>query len=205
MKKVQERIRPLSSDLQASILRDIYDLHFSLLRQLSTCCQDQSSSQRPFQFGVVPTKTFARRVSELTRARLLGLAEGQTVDEEIAGASTVRVLSLRAARAQVVPNKRSEEGIAVSAQLGANYARIEVEGQPWSGRSVDLDHQWCPCGYRFVFESCIHIRFALRATAHVDSSGRDILMSRSKKRRTGVAVIESVGRPRTVGSALSFT
>ncbi|KAG3187085.1 hypothetical protein C6341_g3457 [Phytophthora cactorum] len=119
----------------------------SLLRELSACWQDQSSSVRAFGFDVVPTATLARRVSELICAKLLGLAEGQTVDGALTGCqSTLRVVSLRAPRVMVAPNKRSEEGIALSAQLGANYARMEVDGQPWPGGQVDVDRQYCSCG-----------------------------------------------------------
>ncbi|KAG3077881.1 hypothetical protein PI125_g21132 [Phytophthora idaei] len=120
----------------------------SLLRELSACCQDQSRSVRAFELGVCPTPTLTRRVSERTRARLLGLAEGQTLDGGGAGGHCIlRVISLKVPRVLVAPNKRSEKGIAVSAQLGANYARYEVEGQLWAGWPVDVDRQFCPCGY----------------------------------------------------------
>ncbi|OWY98362.1 hypothetical protein PHMEG_00030887 [Phytophthora megakarya] len=55
--------------------------------------------------------------------------------------------------------------------MGANYARKEVEGQPWGGWSVNLHRHWCPCG------SCVHVVFVLWATAHVDSNGQEILVS----------------------------
>ncbi|KAG3049294.1 hypothetical protein PI125_g26602 [Phytophthora idaei] len=86
----------------------------------------------------------------------------------------------------VAPNKRSEEGIAVTAQMGASYARMELEGQHWGGWAVNADSQWCPCNYCFVFGVCVHVLLALRATAHVDSSGRVILVSRRKRKRKGV-------------------
>ncbi|KAE9288522.1 hypothetical protein PR003_g25785 [Phytophthora rubi] len=138
----------------------------SLLRELSACCQDQSSSVRAFELGVVPTATLARRVSELKRANQLGLAEGQTVDGALTGDQTILlVVSLRAPRVIVAPSKRSEEGIAVSAQMGANYARMEVA---------------------------------------VGCSGRDILVSRRKRKRMTVSVIDNTGRPRSNGPAVSF-
>ncbi|KAE9333742.1 hypothetical protein PR003_g13868 [Phytophthora rubi] len=93
------------------------------------------------------------------------------------------VVSLRAPRVIVAPNKRSEEGIAVSARMGANYARMEVEMQPWGGWPVDAERQWCPCNY---------------------CSGRDILVSRRKRKRTAVSVIDNTGRPRSNGPALSL-
>ncbi|KAG2900042.1 hypothetical protein PC119_g12563 [Phytophthora cactorum] len=232
MKKIQVAIKPLTSGAQGTILREIYDLHFtgteavhlelrniiafltpsgfattnnpaeafnallkrdytlrhrlkmdSLLRELSACCMDQSSRVRAFAFGVCPTATLLRRVSGLTRARLLSPAEGRTVD---------------------APNKRSKEETAVSAQMGANYARMEVEEQTWAGWAVDVERQWCLCSYWFVFGSCIHALFALHATAHVDSSGRYIPVSRRKRRRSGLAVINNVGRPRSNGPGLSY-
>jgi hypothetical protein len=177
----------------------------SLLRELGACCQDQSSSVRAFEFVVLPTTTLTRRVSELMRAKLLGLAEGENVDGSIAGSqTTVQVVSLRAPRVIVAPNMRSEEAIAVSAQMGANYARMEVEGQPWGGWGVDVERQLCPCNYWFVFGSCIHVLFALRSTASVDSRGHEILVDRRKRRRGRVAVIDNAGRPRSNGPALTY-
>jgi hypothetical protein len=73
----------------------------------------------------------------------------------------------------VAPNNRSEEAIAVSAQMGSNYARKEVQGESVNGWSVDVVRQWCPCDYWFGFSACIHVLFTLRVTAHVDSSGRE--------------------------------
>ncbi|KAE8968998.1 hypothetical protein PR001_g27628 [Phytophthora rubi] len=52
----------------------------TLLRELSACCQDQSSSTRAFEFAVCPAPTLARRVMEMVREHLLGVAEGQDID-----------------------------------------------------------------------------------------------------------------------------
>jgi hypothetical protein len=90
----------------------------------------------------------------------------------------------------------------VSAQMGSNYARKEVEGEPLDGWSVDVQRQWCPCDYWFAFGSCIHVLFALRVTAHVNS--REVLISRRKRKRGEIAVLPVIGRPRTIGPALSF-
>uniref|UniRef100_H3GY82 MULE transposase domain-containing protein n=1 Tax=Phytophthora ramorum TaxID=164328 RepID=H3GY82_PHYRM len=241
MKHIQERVRLLSSDAQARVLSDVYDLHFArsqghylemlraflrrwmtvptlipfaqyfhgqwltghfstgqvfatpsgfastnnpaetfnallkrdytlcrrlkmgtLLRELSACCQDQSSSARAFEFAVCPAPTLARRVSEMVRERLLGVAEGQDIDMVRAGSCCVlRVISLRAARVPVAPNNRGEANIAVSVQMGSNYARKEVEGEPSDGWPVDVQRQWCPCDYWFAFGACVHVLFAL--------------------------------------------
>lgn len=50
----------------------------------------------------------------------------------------------------------------------------------------------------------MHVLYALRVTAHVDSSGREVLVSRRKIKRGAVAVLPELGRPRDVGAALSF-
>jgi hypothetical protein len=57
----------------------------------------------------------------------------------------VHVLAAAPKRITITPTRRSEEGIAVSAQMGANYARMEVEGQPMTGWPVNLTVRWCPC------------------------------------------------------------
>ncbi|KAE9102615.1 hypothetical protein PF010_g14038 [Phytophthora fragariae] len=177
----------------------------TLLRELSACCQDQSSSAREFEFAVCPAPTLARRVSELAREKLLGVAEDQDLDYVRAGACCIlRVISLPAPRVLVAPNKRSEEAIAVTAQMGVNYARKEFEGEPADGWAVDILRQCCPCDYWFAFGACVHILFALRATAHVDSSGREVLISRRKRKRGEMTVLPDLGRPRTVGAALSL-
>ncbi|KAJ8564121.1 hypothetical protein ON010_g7226 [Phytophthora cinnamomi] len=101
----------------------------ALLQGLSNCCEDKSSSDRPFRFDVVPSPTLTRRVSEMMRENLLETWNDAVVGIE--GAGQVRVVSTLAKRFLVAPNNRSEEDIAVTAQMGANYARMEVEGQPW--------------------------------------------------------------------------
>ncbi|KAE8916049.1 hypothetical protein PF003_g568 [Phytophthora fragariae] len=178
----------------------------TLLRELSACCQDQSSSTRAFEFAVCPAPTLARRVMEMVREHLLGVAEGQDIDTVRVGSCCIlRVISLRAARVPVAPNTRSEANIAVSAQMGSNYARKEVEGEPLDGWPVDVQRQCCPCDYWFAFGACVHVLFALRVTAHLDSSGREVLVSRRKRKRGEVAVLPDLGRPRAIGPALSLT
>lgn len=284
MKHIQERVKMLSSDSQARVLTELYDLHFArdqahytgmlravlhrwmteatltafvqyfygqwvvgpfavwqrfatpsgfastnnpaetfnallkrdytlrrrlkmgtLLLELSGCCQDQSSSSRAFEYAVIPAPTLARRVSEMVREGLLGLAPGQHVEYVRSGeCSILRVISLPARRVLVAPNKRTEEAIAVSAQTGSNYARKEYEGQPVDGWPVNIQWQSCPCDYFFGFGACVHVLYALRVTAHVDSSGREVLVSRRKIKRGAVAVLPELGWPRDVGAALSF-
>jgi hypothetical protein len=63
------------------------------------------------------------------RLKLLGLAEGENVDESTAGSrTTVQVVSQRAARVIVAPNMRSEEAIAVTAQNGGQLRPHDGRG-----------------------------------------------------------------------------
>jgi hypothetical protein len=119
--------------------------------------------------------------------------------------TTVCVVLLLAKRVQVSPHKRSEVGIALFAQMGLNYARMEVEGQPCHECSVDIQLRWCPCHYCFAFGVCGHVVFALRTTEHVDSRGKSILENRSKRKRHGpYTETQGGGRPALAGPALRF-
>ncbi|KUF96258.1 hypothetical protein AM588_10005890 [Phytophthora nicotianae] len=177
----------------------------TLLREFSSCCQDQSTTARAFAFGVIPSDSLTRRVSELVRARLLSTADAAAGECDGAGRpDIIYVKAMLAPRVIVAPNKRSEQGIAVSAQMGANYARMEVLGQPAGGWPVNIERQWCPCHYCFVFGTCVHVLYALRVTEYLDSCGRAILVSRKKRKRTALTAPDTGGRPRSAGPALSF-
>eukprot|EP00644_Phytophthora_capsici_P013282 jgi/Phyca11/101458/e_gw1.5.411.1 len=137
----------------------------SLLRELAACCHDVSAATRSFSFDISVQPTLMRRVCEMTKQSLIGFWNGGVAPPAYAGCTNiVHVVSSMAQRVQVSPHKRNEEGIAVSAQMGANYARMEVQGQPWGGWPVDVTHRWCPCGYYFAFGVCVHVLFALRTT-----------------------------------------
>lgn len=141
----------------------------------------------------------------MVRERYLGVVEGQNVENVRSGAFCIlRIISLPAGGVSIVTNKRSEEAIAVSAKMGINYARKEYEGEPDNGWPVNVQTQICPCDYCFAFGACVHLLFALRVTAHVDSSGREVLINRRKRKRGEVSVLPDLGRPRTIGAALSF-
>ncbi|KAF1787037.1 hypothetical protein GQ600_15304 [Phytophthora cactorum] len=116
----------------------------------------------------------------------------------------VCVVAIMAKRVQVDPYKRTEEGIAAFAQMRANYARMEVKGQPWGGWLVDIDNQGCPCNYCIAFGVCVHVVYALRTREHVDNRGRNVLVNRSKRRRGANEGENCGGRPRLAGQALTF-
>ncbi|RLN88063.1 hypothetical protein BBJ28_00003622 [Nothophytophthora sp. Chile5] len=178
----------------------------ALLAELSNCCEDQSANERPFRLEVIPTEALIRRVRELVRENLLGLGGDQTGSFGRPGC--LRVASRLAKRIVVAPNNRSEEGIAVSAQMGLNYARMEVEGQPNGGWTVDLSRRWCECNYCYAFGVCVHVLYAVRTLDYIDGSGREILVSRNKQKNNGVATSTNLGqrggRPTMVGPALTF-
>ncbi|KAK1940906.1 hypothetical protein P3T76_007612 [Phytophthora citrophthora] len=178
----------------------------ALLMELKNCCEDQSSSGRPFRFDVVPPPTLTRRALEMERKGYMGMWNNTQLQNP--GAEVSRILHVQSRlvdRINVVPNKRSEEAIAVSAQMGWNYARMEVEGQPWSGWVVDIDRKWCGCSYWFAFGCCIHVLYATRSLGYIDSTGNEVLVSRrkSKRKRQTVDALQG-GRPLSVGPALTF-
>eukprot|EP00644_Phytophthora_capsici_P009235 jgi/Phyca11/131458/e_gw1.106.78.1 len=178
----------------------------ALLAELANCCEDQSANERPFQMEVLPSETLIRRVRELVRENLLGLGGEQPGAWERPGC--IRVASRLAKRIAVAPNNRTEHGIAVSAQMGLNYARVEVEGQPEGGWDVDLNRRWCDCNYCYAFGVCVHVLYAVRTQDYIDASGREILISRNIQKSSGVAASRNTGhrggRPTTVGPALTF-
>ncbi|KAE8899114.1 hypothetical protein PF003_g16963 [Phytophthora fragariae] len=88
--------------------------------------------------------------------------------------------------------------------MGSNYARKEVEGEPLDGWPVDVQRQCCPCDYRFAFGACVHVLFALRVTGHIDSSRREVLISRRKRKRGEVAILPDLGRLQTIDPALNL-
>ncbi|GMF37339.1 unnamed protein product [Phytophthora fragariaefolia] len=145
----------------------------ALLKELLNCCEDQSVNQRPFRIDIVPATTLVRRVSELVRGKLLGTNESAIIDTPSTG--RMQAYSLLAKRIVAAPNKRSEIGIAVSAQIGANYARMEVKGQSSGGWIVDTYHRSCGCNYIYAFGVCVHLLFAVQSCDHLDSQGREVL------------------------------
>ncbi|KAK1942996.1 hypothetical protein P3T76_005633 [Phytophthora citrophthora] len=114
----------------------------ALLRELSSSCPSTSESPKTFMTTPVPASTLTRRAQDMKCASLLSMSEGQDLGFTCAGApQVIRVLSMCPLHITVAPNKRTEEGIAVSAQMGSSYARKEVEGQPWGGWPVDVQQQ----------------------------------------------------------------
>jgi len=62
-------------------------------------------------------------------------------------ATLVQVMSRRAARVYDPEARRTHEALPVTAQLGEQTARMEVEGMPSSDWLVDTQQWACPCRY----------------------------------------------------------
>ncbi|OWY90785.1 hypothetical protein PHMEG_00040928, partial [Phytophthora megakarya] len=121
----------------------------------------------------------------------------------------VRVLSRGCVRVYLPEIGRSKENAPVSAQMGANYARMEVEGQPDGGWEGDVSAQTCGCKYYFKFAMCIHVLFALQIKSYTGTDGKRTLVNRlvtRKRRRPRTTATSRVpaSRPRTNGHALSL-
>lgn len=101
---------------------------------------------------------------------------------------------------------RTQEMIAVASQMGAQYARMEQEGQPDTGWEVDVSLGYCPCSYNFTFKVCIHSVYDQRYVNNVGSDGHARLVYRGpNKRKRGPESSSGVspGRPRNNDPALS--
>ncbi|KAJ8522518.1 hypothetical protein ON010_g17685 [Phytophthora cinnamomi] len=92
--------------------------------------------------------------------------------------------------------------------MGANYARMEVEGQPDGVWNVDLSKLTCGCKYHFKFGTCIHIIVGLQVKYYAGLDGKRTLVNRSVSRKRRKNSKESgrvkAGRPRNNGHALSL-
>jgi hypothetical protein len=88
----------------------------TLLREHSDCYENQSANTRKFRFVAVPATMLTRRVGERTRDRLLGLWSDEPVGNVYHGGPTVVPVVFQLVKLLIVtPNKRTEDGIAVSA------------------------------------------------------------------------------------------
>ncbi|OWZ04428.1 hypothetical protein PHMEG_00023677 [Phytophthora megakarya] len=143
----------------------------TLLRELGDCCDDQSSAAKPFRFAVVPTATLTRRALEMAREGLLGMWS------------------------------ELEAGISVSAQMGVDYARMEVEDQTWGAWMVDIDRKMCGCNYWYAFGACVHVLHAVKCLENLDSNWYEILVSRKKRKHNTANGTNAGGRPLPIGPA----
>ncbi|OWZ10444.1 hypothetical protein PHMEG_00016703 [Phytophthora megakarya] len=136
----------------------------------------ESAAVKPFRESPEPPSTLRTRMRELAKDNLL-IENGQFGFNE---AEIVAIQAFPAKRVYVPSKKRTEEFMAVSAQMGTNYARMEVEGQPPIGWSVNVAKCTCGCRYWLRFGFCVHLLYALQRSALVDSMGHEVLFDRSR-------------------------
>ncbi|ETL82328.1 hypothetical protein L917_17498 [Phytophthora nicotianae] len=91
----------------------------------------------------------------------------------------IHVMSRGCERIYLPELGHSREVAPVSAQMGVNYARMEVFGQPEGGWHVDLSTNSCGWKYYFKFAICIHVRFALQIKNYTRLDGKRTLANRS--------------------------
>ncbi|OWY90096.1 hypothetical protein PHMEG_00041931, partial [Phytophthora megakarya] len=181
-----------------------------LLRELSNCCQNESSNGKSFRRQLEPQQALVRRTTELSRENLLHLGlEPESCADPVTGLpryAVLHVVSIPAPRIKLPELGKTQEALEISSQMGANYARMEHQDMPWNGWPVDLVHQKCPCKYSFKFGTCIHLVFALRMTQSLDTNTHNVLVNRrrGKKRRLLNHADTVGGRPPHIGPALSL-
>ncbi|KAE8978931.1 hypothetical protein PR001_g24703 [Phytophthora rubi] len=73
----------------------------ALLRELSNCCEDQSSNSLPFRFDVVPPATLTRRALEMERKGYLGMWNVQ--QHEIVGAGVTLTVQVQSRLSSSLP------------------------------------------------------------------------------------------------------
>ncbi|ETN17894.1 hypothetical protein PPTG_05567 [Phytophthora nicotianae INRA-310] len=157
----------------------------SLLTQLQSCCQNESERSFSFSLTAEATDALHRRSKEMETKRLL--LDAFSSQSEFIAVSTIYVLSFPAERIYVQAKDRTQETLAITAQMGINYARMEFEGVPRHGWEVNVERRTCGYRYYWKFSVCVHVLFAMRQRSYVDHPGNQMLVNRStsnKRRRT---------------------
>lgn len=185
----------------------------TLFKQLVECCFTESSNERQFRAQPEIPRALKRRVAELQKAKTLyevfpGMGSGF---EQAVARGIKFVVTLRTPRILVPSKKRTEEVIAVSAQLGDNYARMEVEGQSSWGWAVDVSRRVCSCRYWYKFGHCCHLLLVMQSYGFVDITGKLKFVNRNPARaaqsgiqQQEVPAADMGGRAPLNGHALSL-
>lgn len=196
-----------------------------LLVKFADCCLTESLTGALFACATTATSKLKNRARDLRREELLVRTPAL---DEAASDGFVLVLSLAVPRVRVPKQSgrgkakqrlgqaatESVEIFATGQQFKVNNARMERDGQPDAGWSVDLHKRLCPCKYFFKYGQCVHLLFALYVTYGNDNPPQRTLVNRSqhgKKRSLDVMIADAVasarasrGRPILNGPALSL-
>jgi hypothetical protein len=167
-----------------------------LLQHLKKCCEDDSTSLRMFIVHPEATEALHRRATQMAAHGTLAVNPNALVgySHEVQQQLSV-IRSSPGPDFEILGTKRTEEYLAVTAQMGSNYARMEHQDQPLPGWPVHVGRQWCPCRYWMKFGVCIHVLMALQFRRVVDCHGNRLLVDRTAGKKRG--------RPPKNGPALS--
>ncbi|ETN12824.1 hypothetical protein PPTG_08862 [Phytophthora nicotianae INRA-310] len=183
----------------------------ALIDQLLILCRGESVRARAFTQSPGVDDRMVRRARALARAGLLReFTPERTSIAFLLGSDSnaanhiVSVVASPASRVFNLHERRSREDLPISAQLGAETARMELMGMPATGWDVNINLRCCPCRLWFKMACCVHLLYALGTVGGVDGAGRDTLVYRgSNKRKRGGVPGQAAGRPKVNGPALS--
>ncbi|POM78172.1 LOW QUALITY PROTEIN: Hypothetical protein PHPALM_4328 [Phytophthora palmivora] len=100
------------------------------------CCKNESELSQPFILTPEPTERLHRRSKKMEH--MLLLQEADPSQSQLSGDTKVYVQSFAAPRMYMQSKDRSEETLAITTQMGVNYARMEFEDMPSVGWEVDV-------------------------------------------------------------------
>ncbi|GMF38907.1 unnamed protein product [Phytophthora fragariaefolia] len=179
--------------------------------RLRILCRAKSVRALPFLTAPAFDDRLTRRANALARAGLLRehrpgrnsieFLLGNTAEEGTG--ELINAIALPAPRVYDVYEKRSREGLPVTAQLGVETARMEQLEMPTTGWEVDVAARTCPCRAFFKGGCCVHLLYALGDVGGVDTFGRETLVYRGPKKKKRARVSQAAGRPAHNGPALT--
>jgi hypothetical protein len=173
----------------------------TLIRQLFLCVSNESTTPRVFRDEIEPPASLLRRAKEMANDGYLkesSRAAAAVGPDMLFGLRTL-VESASVDRTWVPSQRQTKECLPVTAQMGKNYGRMEVESQPPDGWLVDIAQRWCGCRFWFKFGTCIHLIHALSISDRMTLSGKRTLVNRNASKKA-----VKRGRPRANGPALSL-
>ncbi|KAG3001922.1 hypothetical protein PC119_g16539 [Phytophthora cactorum] len=136
-------------------LNGLYVKALSSLLKVFTAVTGQQLLVKTFKDQPDASQQLKSRVKDFRRRDLLQDMTPKRTSIEFLLVSpnpdVVRMLSRGCHRVYLPELGRSREVAPVSAQMGSNYARMETEGQPEGGWSVDVTAMSCGCKYHFKF------------------------------------------------------
>ncbi|KAG3232863.1 hypothetical protein PI124_g22059 [Phytophthora idaei] len=138
----------------------------TLLQLLANCCGHQTVTPRMFKDQPDASQQRKARVKDFRQRDLLQDMTPKRTSIEFLLVSpnpdVVRVLSRGCHRVYLSELGRSREVALVSAQMGSNYTRMETEGQPEGGWSIDVTAMSCGSLHRLRRQTYIRQPFGLK-------------------------------------------